>query len=168
MCTLWTIIEGGLRMSKKSKIIICISAAVIFIVCLVAVIAVNSGKRNGPGETYKSIDEAEEKTAFGMEYPDRLLGVPATEFESNSGMIEVRYGEGSYVRKTLGVKDSSGVTEDFEEIEDVTVNGMQVTCKGSGGLVSLAVWNDNNFGFTVCVSEGIEKEEMTEYVISTK
>lgn len=103
-----------------------------------------------------------------MEYPDRLCGFPVTGFRSNSGMIEARYGSGGFIRKTLGVADNSGDKTEYHEIAEQSVNGLTVTLKGDDGLVFLAVWNDNNFAYTVSAANGVTADEMTDYIEATR
>ena len=152
----------------KKKIIMSVVAILILTAAIVAIIMFNNKLNGGRIQSYNSIEEAEKEAAFSMQHPDRLCGVPATGFKANSGMIEVLYGDSNYIRKTLGVKDNSGNTAKFKEKTDLNINGMDVTLSGDGGLYSLAVWNDNNFGFTVSTNEGITADEMAEYIETTK
>ena len=152
----------------KNKIIISAVAVVIVIAALFAVITFTSKlKQNNGGEAYDNMEDAANNAAFSMDYPDRLGGIPATGFESNSSMIEVSYGDG-YIRKTLGVADNSSDKTDYSEVAEQSVNGMTVTFKGSDGLVYLAVWNYNNFAYTISVPLGVEPDEMVEYIESTR
>ena len=155
----------------KNKVIISIVAALILIAALLSVISFNNKlkQNNGGGQQiYKSFEEAEKNAAFDMKYPDRLGGFPVEGFVSNSSMIEVRYESGGFIRKTLGVTDNSGDTTEYTETTEHIVNGVSVTFKGDDGLVRLAVWNYNNFAYTVSVSRGVAAEEMTEYIEATR
>ena len=154
----------------KNKIIIGVVAIVILIAAVFAVITIsNKSKQNENGvQTYENMDEAAKNASFNMEYPDRLCGFPATGFRSNSSMIEARYGDDGFIRKTLGVADNSGNKTEYHESTEQSVNGLTVTLKGNDGLVFLAVWNDNNFAYTVSVANGVNADEMTEYIEATR
>ena len=154
----------------KNKIIIGVVAIVILIAAVFAVITIsNNSKQNEGGvQTYENMDDAAKNASFHMEYPDRLCGFPVTGFRSNSSMIEVQYGNDGLIRKTLGVADNSGNKTEYTESVEQSVNGLTVTLKGNDGLVFLAVWNDNNFAYTISSASGVNAEEMTEYIEATK
>ena len=154
----------------KNKIIIGVVAIVILIAAVFAVITIsNNSKQNEGGvQTYENMDEAAKNVSFHMEYPDRLCGFPVTGFRSNSSMIEVQYGNNGLIRKTLGVADNSGNKTEYTESVEQSVNGITVTLKGNDGLYYLAVWNDNNFAYTVSAATGVTVDEMTEYIEATR
>ena len=154
----------------KNKIIIGVVAIVILIAAVFAVITISNkaGQNEGGVQTYENMDEAAKNVSFHMEYPDRLCGFPVTGFRSNSSMIEVQYGNDGFIRKTLGVADNSGNKTEYHESAEQSVNGLTVTLKGNDGLVFLAVWNDNNFAYTISSASGVNAEEMTEYIEATK
>ena len=154
----------------KNKIIIGVVAIVILIAAVFAVITISNkaGQNENGLHTYENMDEAAKNASFNMEYPDRLCGFPVTGFRSNSSMIEARYGNDGFIRKTLGVADNSGNKTEYSESTEQSVNGLTVTLKGNDGLVFLAVWNDNNFDYTISVANGVNADEMTEYIEATK
>ena len=153
----------------KNKIIISVVAIVILIAAVFAVITIsNNYRQNENGVQTENMDEAAKNASFHMEYPDRLCGFPVTGFRSNSSMIEVQYGNDGFIRKTLGVADNSGNKTEYHESTEQSVNGLTVTLKGNDGLVFLAVWNDNNFAYTVSVTSGVNADEMTEYIEATR
>ena len=153
----------------KRKTIICVAAIVILIAATAALIVFNNRPKQDEGgaQAVSSPDEAVEIAAFPMEYPDRLCGIPAAGFEANDNMIEVRYGTGGFVRKALGAADNSDKTEYNESCEQI-VNGLTVSLKGNDGLWYLAVWNDNNFTYTVSAASGVDVNEMTDYIEATR
>ena len=154
----------------KNKIIIGVVAIVILIAAVFAVITISNktGQNENGLQTYENMDEAAKNASFHMEYPDRLCGFPVTGFRSNSSMIEVQYGNNGLIRKTLGVADNSGNKTEYKESVEQSVNGITVTLKGNDGLYYLAVWNDNNFAYTVSAATGVTVDEMTEYIEATR
>lgn len=154
----------------KNKIIISMVAIVILIAAVFVVFTINNKfeQNEGGAQTYENMDEAAKNASFHMEYPDRLCGFPVTGFRSNSSMIEVQYGNNGLIRKTLGVADNSGNKTEYKESVEQSVNGITVTLKGNDGLYYLAVWNDNNFAYTVSAATGVTVDEMTEYIEATR
>ena len=154
----------------KNKIIFGFVAIVILIAAVFAALTINDKVRQSEDgvQTYEKMDDAVKSASFHMEYPDRLCGFPVTGFRSNSSMIEARYGDDGFIRKTLGVADNSGNKTEYHESTEQSVNGLTVTLKGNDGLVFLAVWNDNNFAYTVSVANGVNADEMTEYIEATR
>ena len=153
----------------KKKIVITVILIFVFIAAFIAVIVIGkSTASNGNTQSYSSMEEAQKEAPFNMEYSDRLCGYPATDFEANSSTIEVHYADAGFIRKTLGVIDNSGNNTEYSESSEQSINGLSVTLKGNDGLVYLAVWNDNNFAYTISVNEGVFADEMTEYIEATR
>ena len=154
----------------KNKIIIGVIAIVILTAAVFAAITISNeaGQNENGLQTYENMDEAAKNASFNMEYPDRLCGFPVTGFRSNSSMIEVQYGNDGFIRKTLGVADNSGDQTAYRESAEQSVNGVTVTLKGNDGLVFLSVWNDNNFAYTISAANGVNADEMTEYIEATR
>lgn len=166
----------------KKKIIISVVAAVVCIAVFTTVIIINlRSKTAAPeadsSEAKKSVSEllsegkAENNDTaadFGFEYPDRLGGYQATDMQSNSSMIEITYSNAGFVRKTYAVSENSGDKTEYDESMDLVIDGSKVTFKGNDGMVNLAVWNENNYAYTISVNEGVSPEDMEEYVKTTR
>lgn len=153
----------------KKKVILSIAAITVLAAAIAAVIAVKNTAFSSDGASSdKSSEAIAAQAAFGMEYPERLCGYPADSMTSNSSTIEVPYGKGGFVRKTLGVNDNSGDKTAYSETSEQNVNGRTVTVKGEEGLIFLAVWTDNNFAYTIKPCEGVSLDEMTEYIKVTR
>ena len=153
----------------KKKIVITVILIFVFVAAFIAVIVIkNNTPATGRIQSYSSMEEAQKEAPFNMDYSDRLCGYPATDFEANSSTIEVHYADAGFIRKTLGVIDNSGNNTEYSESSEQSINGLSVTLKGNDGLVYLAVWNDNNFAYTISVNEGVSLNEMTEYIEATR
>ena len=152
----------------KRKIVLSIVVLAVLAAAIATVVIINnrSGAHDSV-ESYNSIEEVNEAADFKIEYRDRLCGALPTDFEANSSTVEVRYGEAGYIRKTLGVVDNSG-GDDYSEITDTVIDEREVQFKGDDGKVYIAVWNDNNFAYTISTVEGVEPDEMTVYVEATR
>lgn len=151
----------------KRKIIL---SAVMIAVLAAGIFAIITIKNNSSNrtESFDTMEDALKTASFNMDYPDRLGGYPATVFASDSSTVEVQYGNGGFIRKTLGVNDNSGGSTKYGEVNEENINGLTVTLKGDDGLIYLAAWNDNNFAYTVKVNKGISVDEMTEYIEATR
>ncbi|MBR3620146.1 MAG: hypothetical protein IKN56_01455, partial [Clostridia bacterium] len=84
-------------MKKKA---ICIIMAAVLVAAVAAVIVIkNKTVKNDRVREYSNIEQAVEAADFDMDYTDRLAGVPATGYSSNSSTIEITYGDAGFIRK---------------------------------------------------------------------
>lgn len=123
---------------------------------------------------YETMDEAENVAGFDVsvpetvgEYTARIISVN-TSFEPTT--IEVYYSNsddsvnGVRIRKAPGSQDISGDFNVYEKTYDVKIEERDVTMKGNGDVVSLAIWTENNYTYSLYVSTGISNETMIEIV----
>lgn len=79
-------------------------------------------------------------------------------------MFEIIYASGedevARVRKAPGADDVSGDYNEYAETESVDVDGVSVTMKGEGGLVSLAVWTTGDYSYALSVEAAISQSDM--------
>jgi len=151
-----------------NKRIILIIALFLFAAALVTVIIV---KNCGTGADEPGTDTSDKEQApFPIEFSDRLVGQPFTETRFDSSTIEILFGDVGFIRKTYAVLDNSGGNRGFGEKSELSIGGIDVTFFGENGLVYLAVWNHNNYAYTVSINSGfgVSAEEMAEYVKATK
>lgn len=67
----------------------------------------------------------------------------------------------SFVYRTAeGSDDISGDWNSYEISEIVDIAGRAVTLKGSGGMVSLMLWTENDQTFSLSADPGLEREKM--------
>ena len=66
------------------------------------------------------------------------------------------------VRKAVGTDDPSGDYNEYDTVETVTVEDVDVTVKGNGDSVSLAVWNNGSYAWSIGIygSDGLTRQEM--------
>ena len=156
-------------MNKKIIAIIGV-ALLIAAICTVFVIKHKNGVQNASQNSYDTFEEANNAADFNLEYSDRLCGDIPTGYNANSSTIEVQYGNSGFIRKTLGVNDNSGNSKDYDLTAEQDVDGRKVTFKGKNEKIYLAVWNYNNFAYTIELNEngeGVTQEEMIEYIEAT-
>ena len=151
----------------NKKINAAIVMIVVLIVAIVAVIVIkNKTVDNDKIQSYDTIEEAVEGADFSLEASDRLCGVPATDYKSGRTTVEVYYGSAGFIRKTTVTADSGKA--DYPEVNEQSFNGREVTLKGEGGKIFVAEWNENNFAYTISLNEGVEADEMAEYIDATR
>lgn len=65
-------------------------------------------------------------------------------------------------RKTAMDEDISGDYNQYEQIVDKVVNGIDITVKGNNDKYYLAIWHTNDYSYSISLDEGIELETMSE------
>ena len=71
-----------------------------------------------------------------------------------------------YFRKGVGTEDISGDYNSYDTVEEQVIGDRTVTCKGSGGLVYTAIWNDGTYAYAVMSDTGMNAETLTAWVQS--
>ena len=64
-------------------------------------------------------------------------------------------------RKSKENTDNSGDYNEYPTTEIINISGVSVTLKGTGQTVSLAVWQNGDFSYSISVNNGISKQEIT-------
>ena len=150
-------------MKKRIILTVCLIVILASLIITMAILKKNAGGNDG--------ETGGAKASFPIEYTDRLAGYPVTGMHSDSSTIEITFGDAGFIRKTYAVIDNSGDDQQFDETSEQMIDGMTVTFYGEKGLVYLAVWNNNNFAYTIRINpgfDGVGGDEMTEYVKATK
>ena len=119
-----------------------------------------------PFVTCQTMAQAESLAGFSLELPDQ---VPCGDGQAviravNGAMIEVIYQsdtEKLVVRKGAGSQDISGDYQKYETQRTVTVDDRQVTIKGTGNTVAVAIWADNGYTYAVSAAPGLETAELS-------
>ena len=78
-------------------------------------------------------------------------------------MIEIIYKNSDKeirVRKGSSEEDISGLYENFEVEENISIDDKTITIKGSENAVKVAIWEKDKYSFAVVAKDGIEREEM--------
>lgn len=142
------------------------------------------GNEEEPGveATYGGIIEQENREALeqavGFSVPE-LANLPfdVTEISYLSywnEMAEIEYcGEAQniFFRKAAltqesGDEDISGDYSEYEHEKQITIKGLQITIKGNGENVSLAIWQDEAYAYSIMGTDGITQGEMEQLIES--
>ena len=110
-----------------------------------------------PWTDYATVAEAEEDAGFDINAPESIDGYSfdfARAFDD--GMLELFYtGEnvdGISIRKAEGDGDISGDYTEYEQTGVVDAGGVDVTVKGDGEGIHLALWSDGGYTYSISVS----------------
>lgn len=125
-----------------------------------------------PWQDFESLEEAVKAVGFDFVAPDALAGCDKIAYQAitNEGdqIIEVLYLNGEErqvsVRKAPGSENISGMYTQFDQVEQVAVDGRSVTMSGDGETVSLATWTDGNYSFSVYADNGLAQGDMAQLV----
>ena len=125
-----------------------------------------------PWTDYASLDEAEAAAGFDLAIPDAVDGCSEKQFRAldadGDKMIEVIYASGedeiARIRKAPGAEDISGDCNTYTTIEEQTVDGHTVLCKGNDGLIYTATWTDGEYSYAVMCDAGMSVGQLTAWV----
>ncbi len=107
-----------------------------------------------PWTDYASAEEASAEAGFTIETPESI-GNCGFDFARvfDDGMLELFYtdgnGSGVSARKAAGDGDISGDYNEYSEVETMDAGGAEVTIKGNGDGISLALWADGGYTYAV-------------------
>ena len=126
---------------------------------------------SNPWTEYSSLDEAVKGSGIQIEVPEAVGDTKADLWMAINGeIIEVRYGDTLDIRKAILPTDNhdiSGDYNDYAQTVTTIIAGKQVTFKGDSGKVMVAVWNDDEYAYSV-TTPGVTVEEMKSLVASVK
>ncbi|MBQ8943590.1 MAG: hypothetical protein IJ050_03720 [Clostridia bacterium] len=127
-----------------------------------------------PWQDCSAIEDAVEIAGFNIAVPDRIEGYPETVIQAmDKKMIQVFYCNASFdydnaktvlIRKGTGSEDISGDYNEYPETKTQTMHGVEVTLKGSNGLVNNAVWYQGGFAYSISADDGMSAEQIESLV----
>ena len=80
-------------------------------------------------------------------------------FDSFAQIVYRGSGASAAYRKACGNDDISGDYSEYEEVWETPVGGVSVTLKGNGGEVSLAIWQQDGYSYSLSLDPGIPEQE---------
>lgn len=122
----------------------------------------NSVMIPNPLSDYQSIDELK-CAAFDFTYPSnknyQIEGL--TLIASKLVQLEMREGEITWTyRIAEGSDDISGDYNVYENEETIMIEQWNVTTKGNGTRINLAVWHDETYSYCLSFDQGVDKNEL--------
>ncbi len=70
-------------------------------------------------------------------------------------------------RKTRGTDDISGDYNQYDQVSDITIEGVNMTVKGNKDLYSLATWHTKDYSYSISLNEGITLETLLSIIQNT-
>lgn len=115
----------------------------------------------------KTMEEATKLVGFDFGVPDTVDGKEQTAIRvgAESKLIEVIYGsedEKTIIRKAEGSDNISGDYTQYANTETVTIEDVEITLKGDGDNVNLAIWTNGDYSYSIASSTGMAKIDMTD------
>ena len=112
------------------------------------------------------LEDAARLAGFEMTVPETVCEYRQTAIQAiEKDMIQVFYGESeeecARIRKGVGTDDISGDYNTYTQENTAAVGDLKVTMKGSDSQVSLAVWTNSGYTYSVSVKNPISVEAMS-------
>ncbi len=167
---------GNAKVVHFSSIKKYLSVAACFAVLLIGALTVphllNIGQDNEPGlmepsdniVTVSSVEELSDAVSFSVE---EVEGLPFYSKEQAyvaywSELAQITYiGERqtAVFRKSVGSEDNSGDFNYYPTIKEMSVGTITATLKGNSDIFTLAVWSNDNFSYSLQISDGLSAME---------
>lgn len=118
-----------------------------------------------PMEEQESPEALSKKVGFEVAVPEKLGEFERTALFSIDTLAQVIYADGEqelcYRVSPADGGDNSGDYVDYEQMKTEKVGEISVTFKGDGEKVSLAIWTQNGYDYSVGIREtGVSMDEM--------
>ena len=117
-------------------------------------------------EECTSLDELAAKVNFTVtelkELPFTSEQVSYLSFWNTLAEIDYDGADNSITFRTSKEKeDNSGDYNVYETNETINVNGITITLKGNNQAYSLAIWQNEEYSYSISLEKGISKEDLT-------
>lgn len=125
-----------------------------------------------PFVSCENLNDAAEIAGFELTAPAKIPNwVVDTEIRAmENEMIEIIYTgteqQELCIRKANGHGDISGQYGSFDNVEEIAVNDLTVTVKGSSNKINVAIWTAGDYAFAIVSEEGFEQEHMKDMISS--
>ena len=103
------------------------------------------------GSSMESLADAEKAVGFTLSLPGSVT--PENIIVINGAVLEVNF-DGGYIRKAKGNEDISGDYNSYETTQTKAADGKEVTLKGNGGKIMLAIWTAGDYTYCAGVADG--------------
>lgn len=118
-----------------------------------------------PAVSVETLEEAEAITGFALECPETFGEWNRSGIAVNNGkMIDVTYTDKDenarmHIRKAAGEDDISGDYNTYDSAEETSAGSKTVTLKGNDQTVSLMIFTENGYSYSVNMDEGLSRED---------
>lgn len=127
-----------------------------------------------PWQEYQTLEEAAAAAGFDLTAPESIDGYSEKSISVMSGtesIFDITFRNDSEqirIRKAAGTEDISGDYNVYDKTETVSVGELEVTEKGNGGSVNLALWNDGGYTYLLYISAGASADEAAKLISEIK
>lgn len=126
---------------------------------------------------FEDTSKAEKFAGFPIEVPE-IYGYPIQYVQAaQNQLIQVMFfdKESAYelskviaIRKGIKTDNISGDYNEYENVTTITVNDIEVTVKGNDDKITVAIWNDGDFSYSITSDEALNVEMIKTLVQSIK
>ena len=111
-----------------------------------------------------SLQELEKLTGFAITEEFQLPFTPAEISYASywRELAQIEYsgeGQSAMFRKSMGTEDNSGDFSIYDHATELVVDGHSVLLKGNDGAYSLAIWADEEYAYSLRLSQAVTEEE---------
>lgn len=126
---------------------------------------------------YTTLSEAIKACNFEFSVPDTIDGYEDKKYSViNTKTIQTIYynkksnsnDNSLYIRKAFGTEDISGDYNNYEEINKLSLNNLEITTKGNNGKVSVATWTNGDYTFSITTNNPLDVEPLAEIISDVK
>lgn len=116
-----------------------------------------------------TMEEAAQIAGFDLSVPDSIDGIEKSAIRVNKDgkLFEVIYDgedEKIVIRKAESNEDVSGDYTKYEQVNAVNIGNKEVTMKGNSDNISVALWKNEDYSYSIASSTGLSKTTMTDLV----
>ncbi len=123
-----------------------------------------------PWTIHDTLADMNAATGLNFIVPDTADGLPISLVQEMGTLAEVRYSDGEReitLRKGEGTDDVSSDNNAYREESTLEVGGNTLTIKGENGTISLAVWIDDGYSYSISCS-GLTEEIIADIAAAVK
>lgn len=125
-----------------------------------------------PLTKHTTIEALKKAVSFNFVVPTLPAGYKISLIQDISGdLAEIRFSNDNNTinyRVSAGSEDNSGNSIVYDSTQEISVNGSQITCKGNGGTISLAVWEKDGFSYSLSSNQGLTTTQMKDIIESIR
>ena len=127
-------------------------------------------------EEAASLAELEEKVGFSVAEPSLPFAVDTVEYSSYWGeMAQIDYigtENSASFRKSAGDEDNSGDYSEYDRVETLSLDGVELTLKGDADGYRLAIWCNQGYAYSIRFENSLDWENaaavLTEIVAASR
>ena len=140
-----------------------------------SLVACSDGKKDGgnaqqsnPFVACESLDEASGISGFDMSAPESISNYPNKVIEAiENDKIQVTYSNDTdsiQIRKAIGSEECSGDYSNYKDNDELEIEGLSVSLRGSESKANVATWANNNYSYSIVSTNALDKVQISDIV----